>query len=314
MTTATTSVPTTNPGTTHTLQCMEVWGGSTRADHAASVPGLDLYVYSMPYTEPSIEEADTEIGGGDVYYISRCGSGRITRIALADIAGHGAAVNDLAEKLRRAMRKSVNIANQSRFARSLNRTFDSFNRHERFATALLGTYFAPTDHFVFVNAGHPPPLLRKHSTGEWMELGSETEGVLTDPTPAIGIRNLPLGVIDSTDYVQLAYKLDPGDLILMYTDAYSEASNAHGDMLGPEGLLDIMRSLDAEKTEAMLPSRIIDALNDRVAAFRDGDAQDDQTLVLMHHNGSNPKRLSISEKFSILGQVMGIGTIDTTPA
>lgn len=314
MTTATTSVPATKADSTHTLQCMEVWGGSTRADHAASVPGLDLYVYSMPYSDASSDDAEDEIGGGDVYYISRCGSGRITRIALADIAGHGAEVNDLAEKLRRAMRRSVNIANQSRFARSLNRTFDSFNRHERFATALLGTYFAPTDHFVFVNAGHPPPLLRKHSTGEWMELGAETDGVLTDPTPAIGIRNLPLGVIDSTDYVQLAYKLEAGDLVLMYTDAYSEASNAKGEMLGPEGLLEIMRSLDEDEIGGLRPSRVIDSINERVAAYRDGDAQDDQTLVLMHHNGSEPKKLSMSEKFSILGQVMGIGTIDTTPA
>ena len=242
MRTTTTAIQPTAPEDAHRLQCMEVWGGASQADHAASVPGLDLYVHSTPFTEAD----ETPGGGGDVYYISRCGSGRVTRIALADVAGHGSGVHELAEQLRRAMRKSVNIANQSKLARSLNRTFDSFNRGERFATALLATYFAPTDHLVFVNAGHPPPLLRKHSTGEWMELDAGTEGVLTDPTPAIGIRNLPLGVIDSTDYLQLAYRLAPGDCVLMYTDAYSESSTPGGSMIGADGFLDLLRELDRE--------------------------------------------------------------------
>ena len=298
------------PEDAHKLQCMEVWGGSTRADHAASVPGLDLYVHSTPYTE----DDEAPGGGGDVYYISRCGSGRVTRIALADVAGHGSGVHELAEKLRRAMRKSVNIANQSKLARSLNRTFDSFNRGERFATALLGTYFAPTDHFVFVNAGHPPPFLRKHSSGEWVGLDGDTEGVLTDQTPAIGIRNLPLGVIDSTDYLQLAYKLEPGDCVLMYTDAYSESLDPDGKMIGPDGFLKMLRSLDAGVGGPVHPSRMIDAVNDAITSYRGAPAEDDQTLVLMHHNGTNPEKLSLGEKFSILGQVLGLGRLDTVPS
>jgi len=310
MSTMTATIQPTAPDDAHKLQCMEVWGGASQADHAASVPGLDLYVHSTPYREAD----EGPGGGGDVYYISRCGSGRITRIALADVAGHGSGVHELAEQLRRAMRKSVNIANQSKLARSLNRTFDSFNRGERFATALLGTYFAPTDHFVFVNAGHPPPFLRKHATGEWMELDAETAGVLSDPTPVIGIRNLPLGVIDSTDYLQLAYKLDPGDCVLMYTDAYSESMRPGGGMIGAGGFLDLLRELDNGESGPLRPSEIIGAVNDAMDAYRGAPAQDDQTIVLMHHNGTNPEKLSLGEKFSILGQVLGLGKLDTVPA
>ena len=167
----------------HTLQCMEVWGGASQADHAASVPGLDVYVRSTPYADEGIEN---RVGGGDVYYISRCGSGRVTRIALADVAGHGVAVNKIAEDLKKSMRRSVNIANQTRFARALNRSFDEHGQGEHFATAILSTYYAPTDHLVFVNAGHPPPLLRTKSTGQWMTLDQNTPGVLTDSTPEVG--------------------------------------------------------------------------------------------------------------------------------
>jgi sigma-B regulation protein RsbU (phosphoserine phosphatase) len=298
------------PDSAHTLQCMEVWGGASHADHATSVPGLDIFVQSTPFNDGE----ENTIGGGDVYYISRCGSGRVTRIALADVSGHGSHVNGLAEQLRKAMRKSVNTANQSNLARKLNTAFEGFSDGERFATAFLATYYAPTDHLVFVNAGHPPPLLRKWATGEWMMLDHQTPGVITDPTPSIGIRNLPLGVIDSTEYQQLAIKLEPGDYVLMYTDAYSESMDHSGNMLGSGGLANLLGELDTESGGRVHPSMLIDNIKSRLQSYRNAPAQDDETALLIHHNGTNPEKLSIKEKLSIIGQVMGIGTLDTTPA
>ena len=63
------------------MQCMEVWGGNQTADSGVIMAGLDAWVYSKPFGG-----AD---GGGDVYYVSSCATGRITRLLVADVSGHG---------------------------------------------------------------------------------------------------------------------------------------------------------------------------------------------------------------------------------
>ena len=63
------------------MQCMEVWGGSQLASSGVELGGLDLWVYSKPYGEAP--------RGGDVYYVSSCATGRISRMLLADVSGHG---------------------------------------------------------------------------------------------------------------------------------------------------------------------------------------------------------------------------------
>ena len=62
----------------HDLQCMEVWGGNHSADGAVTMSGLDAWIYSEPYRG--------DAGGGDVYYVSSCATGRITRMLVADVA------------------------------------------------------------------------------------------------------------------------------------------------------------------------------------------------------------------------------------
>ena len=63
---------------------MEVWGGSQLTQRSVQFSGLDAWVYSKPHAH-----ADK---GGDVIYASSCATGRITRLLLADVAGHGSAV------------------------------------------------------------------------------------------------------------------------------------------------------------------------------------------------------------------------------
>ena len=50
------------------MQCMEVWGGNQAVERSFQTPGLKIWIYSRPY--------DQAIGGGDVYYVSSCASGR----------------------------------------------------------------------------------------------------------------------------------------------------------------------------------------------------------------------------------------------
>ena len=112
------------------MQCMEVWGGNAQVSRNFQVPGLHVWVNSRPY-----EDA---LGGGDVYYVSSCASGRITRLLLSDVSGHGAAVADAARCLRDLMRKNINLINQTRFVQAMNRQFTDQPDPTLFATAIAG--------------------------------------------------------------------------------------------------------------------------------------------------------------------------------
>src|SRR5437867_12927899 len=167
------------------MSCMEVWGGSQLTERRVEFAGLDTWVYSKPYGDAQ--------RGGDVYYASSCVTGRITRLLLADVAGHGTSVASTAADLRLLMRRFVNTLDQTEFVRSLNRQFAELSREARFATAVVTTFFAPTRRLTVCNAGHPRPLIYRAARREWDFL-SETES-----SASAGPRNLPLGILSISD-------------------------------------------------------------------------------------------------------------------
>lgn len=213
---------------TDRMQCMEVWGGSQLADHATEFNGLDTWVYSRPYQQAS--------RGGDVVYASNCATGRITRLIVADVSGHGQAVAATAADLRLLMRRFVNCLDQTELVRRLNQQFASLQSQAAFATAVVATYFAPTRRLTLCNAGHPRPLHYSAARGEWRLLSSQ---VMSRGGP----RNLPLGLIDAADYDAFDIELAPGDCLVAYTDALIESQDADGHDLGEEGVLRILRLL-----------------------------------------------------------------------
>lgn len=284
------------------LRCLEVWGGSSTVEHTTSVPGLNLSVSSNP------QEGEK---GGDIYLISSCSSGWISRILLADVAGHGSSVSGLATKLRRAMHKSINTVDQSKFAQTLNGAFDEISTDGRFATALLMTYFAPSRHLILVNAGHPPPLIRRRGTVAWVPLESRSPEAITRPCKEVrvGLTNLPLGVITSTAYEQIAFKLNPGDQVCAYTDAYIEALNPDGVQIGVEGFAAIL--------ERTAPATSIESfhhcVHDSMRNHGIRSADDDQTLILIENNGGESPKVSIPIVRNWLKQNFGLGHSDSGP-
>jgi phosphoserine phosphatase RsbU/P len=284
----------------YALKCLEVWGGSSNANHAASVTGLDISVSSRP-----VEGSES---GGDLYLISSCSSGWISRILLADVSGHGNAVSDLSSQLRKAMHKSINTVDQSKLARSLNKSFDQISDGSKFATALLMTYFAPSGHLILVNAGHPPPLLRRADSDEWHPINQSMPGVLreTSNQVKVGIKNLPLGVISSTQYEQIAIKLNKGDRICAYTDAFTEAQHDNGTLLGTHGLAETLnRSHSHEDSD-----HAVSVLSDiQTRGFNTAD--DDHTMLMLHHNGQSPSPVGIETVSNYIKNSFGFGHTDT---
>jgi len=279
---------------TEHLQCMDIWGGTEAVDRVFSVTGLDVHIVSTPYRGQK--------HGGDIYYVSMCGSGRIARLALADVSGHGERVARTSNELRKLMRRYINTPNPEHFARALNESFLSDSEESTFATALLATYWAPTDHLILVNAGHPPPLLFRSSERRWSLLTSDLPEVRSTHSADVGIRNLPLGILDPIGYDQIAVRLGRDDMVVLYTDALPEARDPDGRLLGIEGL----RSL-CEEVGSATPADLASALLAAIDNFRGGQApDDDQTVLVLHHNGEDPPPIGVGGVVHMLGRMIGV--------
>jgi len=265
------------------MQCMEVWGGSQLTTRGVEFGGLDAWVYSKPYGNAQ--------HGGDVYYASSCATGRISRLLLADVSGHGHSVAATAADLRTLMRRFVNRLDQTEFVRLLNQQFTALSREGTFATAIVATFFAPSRRLTVCNAGHPRPLLYRAAQRRWDFLGHEGPGAPATPS------NIPLGLIEMSEYEQFDVELESGDCVLSYTDALMESNDADGQMLGEAGVLRIARLLgDVE------PQKLIERLLGEIAERSPENLSEDDVTVLMVRANGRPPRYSFSEKLGALGR------------
>ncbi len=255
---------------TQQMQCMEVWSGSQLTTQGVAFGGLDAWVYSKPFGGAK--------QGGDIYHASSCATGRITRLLLADVSGHGQKVAATAADLRTLMRRFVNRLDQAEFVRLLNQQFTGVSSDATFATAIVTTFFAPTARLTVCNAGHPRPLLYKARDRQWSLLIQEEKG-------ARGPSNLPLGMLDKTLYEQFDVELEPGDCLMSYTDALVESRDVDGEMLDEAGLLRIVRSMhDVE------PQNMIAALLQEIGGRYPGNlSDDDATVMIVRANGLQPQ-------------------------
>jgi PAS domain S-box-containing protein len=116
---------------------------------------------------------------------------------------------------------------------------------------------------VFAGAGHPPAMLARRG---------QSPLLLESRTTVLGA--LPDGV-DTTPSLELQVEQD--DRIVLYTDGITEVFNSRGEMLGIEGVREIVRQASALPSEEMKQGIL-----DGVAAWRNGPQTDDVSLVLVH--------------------------------
>ena len=280
------------PATQH-MQCMEVWGGSQLTAAGVAFGGLDAWVYSKPYGEAQF--------GGDVYYASSCATGRISRLLLADVSGHGTKVAAMAADLRTLMRRFVNRLDQTEFVRLLNQQFMELSQDGSFATAIVTTFFAPSRRMTVCNAGHPRPLMYRAAERQWNFLGHHDATVKSTPG------NIPLGILDVSDYEQFDVELEPGDCVVSYTDALIESKDADGKDLGEAGVLRIMRHVgDVD------PHKLIDTLLKEITDRHPGNLTEDDVTVLVVRANGQPLHHSFRAKFGAMVRLVRslIGSIN----
>ncbi|MBM4088685.1 MAG: serine/threonine-protein phosphatase [Planctomycetes bacterium] len=273
---------------TRRMRCMEVWGGNTRSIAQLETTGLDVWITSQP-------EGGSHTGG-DVYYVSSCASGRITRVLLADVSGHGELVSASAVRLRDLMRRNVNRINHRRFVSAMNGQFAEAGGG-RFATAIVSSFFAPTRSLALCNAGHPPPLIFRVADSTWSKLDPSHVAFRESGTR---LADLPFGVVADTVYNEYSTRLETGDLILSYTDAFSEAEAADGTMLGVEGFFSVVCSIPTSPITEFLP-RLTQSLQ---TLHADNLSRDDATMLLLRANGKRSSaRDNVLAPFRLLGKV-----------
>jgi sigma-B regulation protein RsbU (phosphoserine phosphatase) len=114
---------------------------------------------------------------------------------------------------------------------------------------------------TFAAAGHPPAILVSNGSIRLLDSQSAILGCLVDVT-----------LSESVDEVDLT----SGDRLVLYTDGFTEVFNERGEMLGVEGLAELVR-LSAKRTLQEMKQAILDG----VAAWRQGPLTDDMSLVIV---------------------------------
>ncbi len=248
------------------LACGETSASNERTASLVELPGLAAWVHSVP-----VRPGDA---GGDVHFVSLCPSCIVSRIALADVSGHGQAVAALGEKLRELMQRYLRELAQVGLMRDLNQAVLEELDGVHYATMVAVGWHSRRGLLVITNAGHPAPLWYRATRHEWSWL--ETQRASERERTA----GAPLGIFADINYDRKVVKPQSGDLVVLYSDGVSEATSPAGDQLGPDRLMSISRGLDASSAETF-GTQLTSALH----AFRGGEEPlDDQTIIVLRRN------------------------------
>jgi phosphoserine phosphatase RsbU/P len=281
----------------HALVCTEVWGGNRKVIRTIKLPSLVAWVASVP-----IEEGE---GGGDLHYMSVCDHDVISRVALADVSGHGHDANAVTQTLRKLMREYINSWDQSDFMRGLNNTFGQ-DGNEKYATAIVLSFHRVTGRLAFSNAGHLPPIWYHAAQRDW---GWLEEG--SDPN-AKKVSGVPVGLIPGSNYSQTVVTLKPSDFLVLYTDGITEAENGAGQYLGREQLLEWARQAPLHS-----PRALGEDLLKRLELFRGRFRNDDATLVVLQRDEESRfvalGKVASSFTFGRLLRSLKKGTVEPSP-
>jgi phosphoserine phosphatase RsbU/P len=247
--------------------CMELWAGNEKAHRSLELAGLEADVIAVPSGGKR---------GGDLSAVFSC-SDNIARVVLADCVGHGYVASRVARHVHRLLHKYQNIRDTAALLAALNDKFTLDSERSsgalQLTTVVTGTFDGGTKEFNYAYAAHPRMLLWRGSESRFLEIGE-------------GLENLPLGFVTGELYSEQSIRLQPGDMILAFSDGATEVRSPKGDQLSPRGFLQL-----AEATLASLPGPVrlaefSTALLEGVQLHRESsELEDDVTLLTLRLSG-----------------------------
>jgi sigma-B regulation protein RsbU (phosphoserine phosphatase) len=138
-----------------------------------------------------------------------------------------------------------------------------------FVTAFVGMLDVTTGRFVYVNAGHNPPLIYRKHTGKFTYMDVK--------------RNFVMGGMDGLDYVRQEVTLAPGDKLFLYTDGVTEALSESEELYGEERLLNCLNGLSVDKISLKeIQQHVQQDLKKHVG---EAEQSDDITMLALSYNG-----------------------------
>jgi len=224
-----------------------------------SIPGYDVFGWYR----------SAEHASGDFYDFVHTRDKRMA-VVVGDVSGHGigpALITATAQASLRALMKVVGTPGEA--INMLNEDMAERMDDGMFLTLFIA-YFSTDGTVQVINAGHTPPLIWRQRTGEIERIDGHG--------PAVGM-------VDDFDYSESPlFKLDPGDLILAYTDGLVEARHESR----PDRFFDesgVRRILSEVAPRGTSTKELTEELVRHVLEFAGGVREDDWTVVAVRRTG-----------------------------
>jgi phosphoserine phosphatase RsbU/P len=218
-----------------------------------SVAGLDYCGQCRPAREV----------GGDYYDFLELPEGGLG-IAIGDVSGKGIGAALMMASLEASLRALASVCQDvAELMNRVNSLVYEASSVSRYATLFYSEYDPGSRQLAYVNAGHNPPVILRQSSAGCQVLRLETGG------PVVGILN--------HCYQQESFPLEPGDLVLLFTDGVSESMNVRDEEWGEDRLIEFAKTCHG------LPSfDVMTRILATAEAFAGGASQhDDMTLVVL---------------------------------
>jgi sigma-B regulation protein RsbU (phosphoserine phosphatase) len=210
---------------------------------------------------------------GDYYDFLCLPDGNVA-IAIGDVAGKGIAAALLMASIQSIMRTQLTsglprAANDNGYARmggSVSQMVGELNRQlyvntapEKYATFCFGLYDEDEKTFTYTNAGHLPPILLHNGQPQLLE-----------------VTGTVVGLFPKIQYEERKIAMEPGDILLAYTDGIVEPENVYGEEFGAERMMDLVVKHQSEASDEII-ARIMEAVPHWTGS---SELPDDMTVVL----------------------------------
>jgi sigma-B regulation protein RsbU (phosphoserine phosphatase) len=215
-------------------------------------------------TQVAAEYHPAEEVAGDFYDIFETPAG--TALVIGDVSGKGVPAALLVGVIHGAVRSgrwSESRASHEHETAALNHLLCERASQNLFATMFWSYGDAQTGTVNYVTAGHCPPILASIRDGK-------------PELKRLDVGGTVLGLLPEATYVQGQIAVEPGDLIVLYSDGLVEATSTAGEEFGERRLTTLLLEC-IEYTPAKIQARILSAVRDFLGP---NSAQDDLTCVV----------------------------------
>jgi sigma-B regulation protein RsbU (phosphoserine phosphatase) len=221
----------------------------------------------LPRSAPKVAGADfagynaaCRTVGGDYFDFFTYPNGRVAMV-LGDVSGKGMPASLMMMGLQaRVQVLADEPSDLSAVMNRLNKITCQNCPSNRFITFFFCVLDPTTGELSYCSAGHNPPVLvRANGAVESLDGGGP-----------------PLGILSMANYAEYRAKLEPGDLLAIYSDGVTEATNAKDEEFGDERFAEALKA-----NRQASAAEIVAAVNQALTEFAAGSPQaDDITLMV----------------------------------